>query len=331
MKIFSLILAFLLMLTSPAYTADLKDILSKYDSKPESNTMTFGGKKGSFSKGLSLTIPKIVTDNSQFIMKPIHYSGTNAIAPLVNNGTLDFGASNIVQAHWLYTSTGQFLGKDYSNLRHVATLMVLRLCPVVPQHSSIKELRNVIGTRTPYFYRAAPVYRHITDAILGTENIKPRELNLKSASSLKFARRMFIKNQVDWVFTSLGSSWPQKAAIKFKDGIRCLNLTKTDKSLRAAKKYMSKYAYIDTVSAGSYVPVKEQTNVLAYYYTMWASTHTSDKKVYAVTKAIYENVDELMKMSKIWKTFDRNVMANFDRKLIHPGAIKFYTDIGLIK
>ena len=30
MKIFNLILAFLLMLTSPAYTADLKDILSNF-------------------------------------------------------------------------------------------------------------------------------------------------------------------------------------------------------------------------------------------------------------------------------------------------------------
>jgi len=316
MKIFSLILAFLLMLTTSVYA---------------SNTMTFGGKKGSFSKGLSLTIPKIVTDNSKFVMKPVHYSGTNSIAPLVNNGTLDFGASNIVQAHWLYTGTGQFKGKDYSNLRHIATLMVLRLCPVVPQHSSIKELTDVVGTRTPYHYRAAPVYRYITDAILGTANIDVKDLNLKSASSLKFARRMFIKDQVDWVFTSLGSSWPKKAAIKFKDGIRCLSLPKTDKSLAAAKKHMSRYAYIDTVPAGSYIPVKVETNVIAYYYTMWASTHTSDEKVYAVLKAVYENVDELIKMSKIWKTFDRNVMANFDRKFMHSGAISYYKDIGLIK
>lgn len=59
------------------------------------------------------------------------------------------------------------------------------------------------------------------------------------------------------------------------------------------------------------------------------STHVPDDVVYRAVKAIYGNKPELVATAAPMKSFDPSAMAEASAVPYHPGAEKFYKEIGL--
>jgi uncharacterized protein len=71
------------------------------------------------------------------------------------------------------------------------------------------------------------------------------------------------------------------------------------------------------------------TNVVSFDFLLMSHTRVSEDVVYRVTKAIHGNKQIMVETFAGLNSFDPNEMARQYPSLeYHPGAIKFYTEIG---
>ena len=62
---------------------------------------------------------------------------------------------------------------------------------------------------------------------------------------------------------------------------------------------------------------------------MSAAANVPDDVVYSLTKTMYENKPELVRMLGAFNGFDPKHMAQPHPTPYHPGAIRFYREVGL--
>ena len=98
---------------------------------------------------------------------------------------------------------------------------------------------------------------------------------------------------------------------------------------------IAKYPYY----AKAYIPVKhyamarnkEDSPTFAVKATFCTSAKVSDDVVYAITKAIFDNLEELKGLHPAFEMLKKEEMLQALSAPIHPGALKYYKEAGLIK
>ena len=78
------------------------------------------------------------------------------------------------------------------------------------------------------------------------------------------------------------------------------------------------------------VGVSSPVHVMTYWHTLAAGKHVSNDVVYKVAKTMHDQRAALVKAFPGWGGFKADKMAiNFKGLTYHPGAIKFYTEMGV--
>ena len=70
------------------------------------------------------------------------------------------------------------------------------------------------------------------------------------------------------------------------------------------------------------------TRLMAFSAFLMTSAHVPDDVVYRITKAIYESKDTMAATSAMMRSFDPSLMAEANEVPFHPGAEKFYREVG---
>ncbi len=84
-----------------------------------------------------------------------------------------------------------------------------------------------------------------------------------------------------------------------------------------------------TIPAGTYPGQKKDVNTIAQPNFLAVNADVSEEHVYKLTKAIYENLPFLQAIHKATKAMDiKKAMAGLPVPL-HPGAAKYYKEVGL--
>lgn len=98
------------------------------------------------------------------------------------------------------------------------------------------------------------------------------------------------------------------------------------------KAMTDKYAYGRAViPAGAYDFVKANTPVMTESPILIVRQDVDEDTVYKIAKAIYQNPDKIKGAGATYVNFDPKAMAKISGGPIHPGALKFYKEIGLVK
>ncbi len=98
------------------------------------------------------------------------------------------------------------------------------------------------------------------------------------------------------------------------------------------KAMTDKYSYGQaTIPAGAYDFVKANTPVMTESPVLVVRDDVDADTVYLITKAIYENPDKIKGAGATYAKFDPKTMAKISGGPIHPGALKFYKEVGLVK
>ncbi|OQB47750.1 MAG: hypothetical protein BWY00_01092 [Firmicutes bacterium ADurb.Bin153] len=94
----------------------------------------------------------------------------------------------------------------------------------------------------------------------------------------------------------------------------------------------AKYAYgRATMPAGAYDFIKSNTPVMTESPILVVRNDVDEQTVYLITKAIAENPDKIKGAGATYAKFDPKNMANISGGPIHPGALKYYKEKGLVK
>ena len=100
--------------------------------------------------------------------------------------------------------------------------------------------------------------------------------------------------------------------------------------------YLEKYGYTQSLLPAGNFKGQNADLILPGYRTSLAVTDRMDEATaYKITKAVYEGRSALIQAHKAFEDFDPKVDAanpiNLGNVPLHPGALKYYREIGLIK
>ena len=295
-------------------------------------TVGLGTTKGGLTAQVTATISKVVSTHADGLqMRTQVMGGTQKYIPVVNAGELEFGVSNIMQYTMAVTGTGLSAGKNYDNLRLVATMMVFRTGWIVPKNSDITKISQLRGKRIASGFKGAPLFHFLLSAGLANAGISYDDVKKVPYIGLRQHWNGFKQGKIDAAWGGVGAGHVRDMNAKISGGVRFLSFDTSAAALKRTRKFAPKTNFPVVNPAKPLVGIMSPTNILAFDYMLWAHKGVSNDVVSKVAKAMYDNEKELHAAGPFWRSHKSKKMGKDQGWPYHPGAISFYKQAGVWK
>jgi len=244
-------------------------------------------------------------------------------------GDLEFG---IVQSDRQYQATKGLA--DWKNrgpqgdLRAICSLHREAVTLVAAKESKIKSLADLKGKRVNIGNPGSGQRGNAID-VLAEAGLNWKE-DFK-AESLKPAEapKMLQDNRIDAFFYTVGH--PSGAITEATSGKRKVQFIPINGMESLFKK--SPYYTKAIVPAKAYPMSESKTDVpsIGVVATFVTSKKVSDDVVYAITKELFENLSDFKKLHPAFARLTKKNMLDGMSAPLHPGAKKYYQEVGLLK
>ena len=272
------------------------------------------------------TMAAAISEASPLQVRPQELANTADYIPLVNAGELEFGIANVVQYTYAATGTGMSEGRPNDNLRMVSTLMPFRVSYIVRDDSDIQSLADLAGKRVPAFADGA-LGDYVNKAFLGTAGLTMDDVEGVAVPNFPRMWASFAEGSTDVTIVVVGAANSREFDATF--GIRYLSFEATPETTAALNEYLPQ-AYFSELTPESGIPgIDAPTNINIFDYVFFASAATPDDIVYTATKALWESEAALLAGGPFWLGFEKERMGVDNGREYHPGAIKFYEEMGV--
>ncbi|MCH4157276.1 MAG: TAXI family TRAP transporter solute-binding subunit [Acidaminococcaceae bacterium] len=233
-------------------------------------------------------------------------------------------SSNVYQC---LNGTDSFKGHAYKDLKAIAGLYMNPNQVVVTDKSGIKTLVDVKGKHFAVASAGSSVYNecaaHFTTAGLKfPDDMKAEYITFTDAAD------MLQNGSIDgaWIMSGAPASAVAQALTA-----KCHLIGISDDliaKLQAKYPWYAKY----TIPAGTYPNQDQPVNTSAIKMVMFCRGDLNEDLVYKMTKAFWENIDQLGKSQKNLKGLKpADAVKDIANVPLHPGAIKYYKEIGVLK
>jgi len=276
-------------------------------------------------------IAKIVNDKRDVYGIRASVESTGASVFNINAlmaGDLDFGIAQSDRQYQAYNGLAEWEGKPQKDLRAVFALAPEMITFVATEASGIKSIKDVKGK---VINIGNPGSGNRQNAIDVFEAVGIDYKTDFKAEGLKAAdaARMMHDGRIDGFFYTVGhpngsikeaTAGKRKARIVPIEGMESL----TEKFPYYTASFIDMSNYNSAVNKGKLPTV----GMLA---TLVTSAKVSDDIVYAVTKELFENLEEFKSMHPALSVLTKESMLQGLTAPIHPGAMRYYKEAGLIK
>lgn len=280
-----------------------------------------------FFQGSSV-IGKLLDEKLKMQIRVQPTGGSSTYIPQMNNGEVDFGFTNVDNSMTAFKGTGNFK-RPSPNLRLMAVTFPLTLGVIVPGNSPIKSISDLKGKRLPSGYNAQTTGRVLQDAVLATEGLTMKDVTGVPTQSLFSGTDLLGEGKVDAATIAMGVAQIRQAQanLSSRGGVRFLNMKSTPEAMAAIRKILPARPIL-IQPAPHTVGVEVPTSIMAY--NIFFSTHDKmpEDAVYNIVKTLHGNKDTLVAGHPVFRGFDPKAMTEEIGVPWHPGAIKFYKEIG---
>ena len=248
----------------------------------------------------------------------------------MERGTLAFGISSTGDIGDAFAGRGSFKGHPTSKDFVVAARMVpLPVGTLVRKDSPYKTLKDMKGKKYACGFTAQKTVLNILNAYLGNAGMTNGDLDCVNVPNTTAGTKLFLKGTVEGTPSSLGGARLRNASAKV-GGIRILKMSNAPPAVAAMQKAYPG-SYLMKLRDGG-IGVDGETWTMAFDMVLMTSTKTSNEIVYKSAKALHTDKPGLMAVTKVFGNFNPKAMAvDFPGVDIHPGAMKFYNEVGVIK
>jgi len=258
-------------------------------------------------------------------------SGSSAYAPLVNRGEIEFGLMNSIDVLNAITGVENFKGRKLPDIRLVGAMFLIPVGMGVPNDHPAKSVKDLKGLRVPSTFTSQTTIIMVQGAVLASGDIAERDMKPFPVPDYVKGMRALGEGKVDTAMFGLGTGAAQEVhvALASRGGLRFLPIDTSPEGIARMKKVMPTAFPKTYQPSPGYPGIVGPTTIMAYSSFLVASTNVSDDMVYKATKALYENKPMLESTSATLKSFEPREMAEPSDAIYHPGAIKFYKEVGL--
>jgi len=290
-----------------------------------------GGTAGSWYIG-SAVISKIFNDEyADYNLTPILGGGESNLKKLAQ-GKIEFGFSYQDMIAEAYHRQGAFTEKniEYENLRGVLSLMSLPLHIVVRANSDIYKLEDVLGKRICAGYQGSG-YESRFRNLISVIGITPEDIEKAGGkyiyATMNDADTMFKDGLLDVYSIMINVPGARFMEIANHFDIRVLEI---DKGTR--EKFHAKFpGFTDFIIPEGTYNLKEPVTVITPVVAIATHKDVPEEVVYNFTKSVYEQRDRIAEAHVAYKEFDEDIALKGLSVPLHPGAEKYWREIGLIE
>jgi TRAP transporter TAXI family solute receptor len=277
------------------------------------------------------------------IAKVLNESGVNATVqpatspnqylPLISKGEFDMGPVNLQELSYAYKGEAWFSGRANPGLRLLALHYPLRVSIFVRADSKMQNVSDLKGQRMTAGYTAQKTINPQNAAMYATADMTEADIKPVPVPSVVGGANAFMSGSSDAFMFALGAGKVREADAAV-GGIRALKIIKQPDTDDKIRKHWP-VGYVTLVQPGPAAGpgVKEPTWMLTYPQAIAASEKMSDQAAYNVAKVMYENAEKLGKLLPPFRSFKPKEMMVGPNGGVpyHPGAIKFYKEVGIWK
>lgn len=286
---------------------------------------------GSIYHSSGSVIAKLLNEKANVRTTIQPYASPNVFIPAVNSGQLQLGLANIAEIAWAIEGKEHFDGRPHKELRAVAVMYPLRSAIFVRKDSPIKTLADLKGRPALDGFTSQKIIIPLLDAMYAAVGMKRGDMRAVQVPNVVAGADAFAAGKADMFFFAIGAAKPKEVDASV-GGIRMLSLPNTPQAAAAVKEHFPPgYLRLEKPSPVN-VGVVEPGYSLAYDALVFAAAKTPDNVAYQTAKVMRDNAKEMGEAFGPFRLFDPSAMAKeFAGVQYHPGAIKYYKEIGLWK
>lgn len=297
--------------------------------KSLSLTIGTGGPGGKYSV-TGQTIARIANKNREahgFRLQDEYSSGSVSNINAIVAGDIEFGIAQADRQYQAFNGLAEWKEKGpQKDLRAVFSLYTEAVTLVAGRDSGISVIDDLRGKRVDIGLPGSGTRQNAIDAFdaAGIEWEKDIEAH---EENLDVRLNMLMHDKLDAFFHTVGH--PSKD-IKFATysvrGARFIPLVNIESILSANPYYSKSFISVDLYPLADNKKDVETIGVKAIFLT---SAKVPDDIVYAVTKAVFDDLESLGMYDPVLKTIRKENMLDGLTAPIHPGALRYYQEIGL--
>lgn len=287
--------------------------------------------QGSLYYAVGSAVSQIVSNKTKHRLRVQPMGGSSTYVPTINQGQIEFGMLNVIDPVFAWDGIENFKGQPPAkNLRLVAVMFQLPIGIAVVDNSPYKKLSDLKGVRMPSEFTAQSTIRYVQDTVLANGGLSTNDMTKVPVRDYVQGMRLLGEKRVDAALMGVGAAQAQEvhAKLQREGGIRFIDLEMTPAAAKRMQAIMPAYAYKQAPSPA--IPgVKEGgATLMTYSAFIVSSTHVPENVVYDIAKTIHDGAKELAAAHGALRRFDPNNMTEPHKVEWHPGAIKFYKEIG---
>ncbi|MBI4293429.1 MAG: TAXI family TRAP transporter solute-binding subunit [Betaproteobacteria bacterium] len=286
--------------------------------------------QGSFYYSVGAAIAGLLQEKGGVSARVQPMSGSTGYTPLVNRGNIEFGLLNSSDIGYAYTGTETFKGHPNTDIRLVGALFPIKVGITVANDSPYKSIKDLKGARMPSNFTSQSVIAITQNAMLAMGGLSIDDMKRFPVSDYTKGMQALGEGKIDAAQFCLGCGTAQEAnvALASRGGLRFLPLPDGPESLAEMRKVFPT-GYTEVFKPAPNAPgVLVPTRGMVFSGFMITSKHVSNDLVYKATKLIYENKPSLANASPMMRGFDPKMMDEASSVPYHPGAEKFYREVG---
>ena len=247
-------------------------------------------------------------------------------------GYLEFGLVQSDKQYQAVKGLAEWSKKGpQENLRAVFSIHHESVCLVAAADAGITTIHDLKGKRVNLGHPGAAMYMNAIDA-LKSIGLNPNSDILPYKSKAADAPRLLQDNLIDAFFCTVGHPNEMlKEAVSGSRKVRFIPIAGPDiDKLISEKKYYQKTTIpVSEFYAGSEQPVNVETfGVVA---TLCTSANLPDDVVFLITKTLFDNFDYFKKQHPAYANLTKEDMLKGLSAPIHPGALQYFREAGLMQ
>ena len=247
----------------------------------------------------------------------------------VISGSLEFGIAQSDRQYQAYYGTDEWKKTGpQKKLRSVCSLYTEVVTLIAADDAHIYSMKDLKGKRVNIGNPGSGNRGNAIDA-LKINGIDYKKDILAESLKASEAPKMLQDGRIDAFFYTVGHpNGTIKEATAGKRKVHFVSTGNLDKILKGhpyyAKAIIPKKFYPNATN-------KKDTISYGVKATIVTSADVPDDVVYAIVKTIFENLDEFKKLHPAFSLLTKESMLEGLSAPIHPGALKYYKEVGLIK
>jgi TRAP transporter TAXI family solute receptor len=286
---------------------------------------------GSFSNSAGQAIAKVLVEKAK--LRTVVQAQASTGFEEVESGSADFNVSNSFDATFFADGTGEYQGQGkHPVMRYAGALIPYRVAMHVRADSGINSITDLKGKRVSSEFNAQKTIARIIEAHLANAGLTYNDVIKVPAPNVVRQAEDFMSGKVDVMFFALGSPQVKQAHASVSGGVRVLEVNTAADAIKRVQALLPG-AYV--IEVGPKPPVEgiaRPTNLIAFDMVLITTTKVSDDVVYRVAKALHDGKEDLVATFPPFGLFQPQNMAKpLQGVAFHPGAMKYYKEIGLAR